>query len=244
MGNVFFKTIGVYFENFAFVLFSCLFALLSLSLLPFVSTYLSGGAGFVRFTSLIFDLNLLELLIVIVIFLASLLLMSLFVVSVVSIVKFKETLDHIGFKKVALLFSKHIFRVFVFFIVMAFISVGFGTLLTWIGLPSIIIQTLIFIFLVLFIFTPQIMVLENFPLVVSMEDSVKFIFDQPLSIIWYILFGSISLFLITLLEVNLASYFVWEHKVIILLLVTFILLPMLQIFAALLYVRRYGVARL
>jgi len=244
MGNVFFKTIGVYFENFAFVLFSCLFALLSLSLLPFVSTYLSGGAGFVRFTSLIFDFNMLELLVVIAIFLASLLLMSLFVVSVVSIVKFKETLDHIGFTRIAASFSKHILKVFVFFVIISFVSVGVGALLAWIGVPSVIIQTLLFIILAAFIFTPQIMVLENFPLVVSMEDSVKFIKEQPLSLIWFVVFGCLSIFLITLLEVYLASYFVLEHKVIVLLLTTFILLPILQIFAALLYVRRYGVARL
>jgi len=133
MGNVFGKTLKMYFENFVFVLFSCLFALLSLSFLPFVSTYLSAGAGFLRFSSLIFDMQILELAIVLLIFLVSLLLMSLFAVSVISIVKFKETLDHIGFRKVKTVFGKYVLKVFGFFILMALISVGLGTLLTWLS---------------------------------------------------------------------------------------------------------------
>ena len=244
MGSVFFKTIGMYFENFVFVLFSCLFALISLSLLPLVSTYISGGAGFLRFSSLIFDLSLTEILLLSLIFLVSLLLMSLFVVSVISIVKFKETLDHIGFTKIALSFARYVLKVFLFFIIISVVTIGLGTLLVFFNVPALLTQVLILIIWAAFIFTPQIMVLENFPLVVSMEDSVKFIKEQPLSLFWYLLFGCICLFLMTILEIYLAGYFTLMHKIITLLLTTFIFLPMLQIFAALLYVRRYGVARL
>ena len=60
MKNSLLRATELYFENIALILISSVFALISLGLIPLVSTYISAGTGFVRFSSIINDLTLIE----------------------------------------------------------------------------------------------------------------------------------------------------------------------------------------
>ena len=106
------------------------------------------------------------------------------------------------------------------------------------------VELVLFVFWALFIFTPQVLIVEDFNLIESMKDSVKFIRKYPLALVLYFSLGIILLFILLLVETLLGQYFIWEHKLISIVILSLFVLPFLQMFATQLYLRRYAVARL
>ena len=244
MLSVFDRTTRVYLNSLNLVVYFSVFILLSLILLPLVSSFVNVGAGFLRFSSLFYDLTALQGIIFILVSFASLLLLSFFIAALVSIVKLKETLDHVAFSRILNTFPKYVIKVFIFFLIMGLLSIAFGAIFNLIGAPAFAIQLVLLIFWALFIFTPQVLIVEDLDLIESMKDSIKFIKKTPIALVLYFVLGIVMLFALLLVETQLGQYFVWEHKIISIVILSIFVLPYLQMFATQLYLRRYAVARL
>ncbi len=233
------KAKKIYLNSFEIIIGFSVFVLLSLILIPLVASYVNIGSGFIRFSSLYLDLNTIQLAIFIFVGLVSLLFMSFFVSSMITLVKLQETLDHIGFTKVAHAFYKYVIRVFTLFIFMALLTILVGTGLNYLNVSNFIIQLVLILIWIPFVFAPQVVVLEDFNLKRSIKDSIQFIRRSPKYLIYYFIVGFVLIFLLTLVEVILGHVFIWEHKIITILLLSMFVLPFMIIFGTEIYLRRY-----
>lgn len=242
LAEVFFKTNKVYLTTLNLVLGFSVFIFLSLALLPFLSSYVSVGGGFIRFSSLYLDLTIPQAMLIIVVALLSLLFLSLFISALISIVKVRETLDHVRFSKVVSIFKKYVLRVFFFLLFLSVISILIGTIFEFISMPKLLTQLVLFAIWLPLIFAPQVIILEDFGLGGAFRDSIKFVINSPLSLFVYIVLGAVLLLLFALIETSLGHYFVWEHKIISIFFISIFVVPYLQMFATELYILRYPVS--
>lgn len=236
------KAMKVYLETIDMVAYSSVFILFSLVLLPLVSSYVNAGAAFLRFSSLYRDITIVQLFIFILVGLISILTLSLFLSAIISVVKLKETLDHVAFRKLFDTFQSYVLKVFFFLLSMSMVSVFSGIIMAAIGIPNFIIQMILFIIWMPFVFVPQIIVIDDFDIAEAMDDSWNFVKKFPKAIIGYFLLGVIFVLLIILLETFLGQYFIWEHKILSVTIMALFVLPYLQIFATELYLTRYAVS--
>ena len=233
------KTKKIYLNSFEIIIGFSVFVLLSLILLPLVASYVNIGSGFIRFSSLYLDINTIQLAIFIFVGLVSLLFISFFVSSIITLVKLQETLDQVGFTKVAHAFYKYVMRVFTLFIFMATLTILIGTGLDYLNISNVITQLILILVWIPFVFAPQVVVLEDYNLKRSILDSIKFIKRTPRYLFYYFIVGFILVFLLTLVEVILGYVFVWEHKIITIILLSMFVLPFMIIFGTEMYLRRY-----
>lgn len=233
------RTLEKYIENLDKVGFFGIFVILTLVLSLIISSFISTGAGFIRFSSIYADLTLIQLLILLSTGIISILLIGVFLSGLISTIKLQETLDHVTYHRVMKTFKTHVWKICGYLIILTLSSVTLGTILSYLRAPTILIHIIILIPWILFIFTPQVAVIENFGIQGSMKDALKFIKDNPLPLTKYLALGFILMFLLVILEAGLGQYFIWKHKILALILVSFIVLPLLQIYATELYLKRY-----
>lgn len=218
--------------------------ILALLLMPLLSSYVDVGGGFIRFSSLYnSDISYYQLAIVGIVGFVSIALISLFLAAQISIVKLTETLDQIGFTKVMAVFPRYVLKIFLFLLMLSMISVGVGTGLDYLGVHHAFVQLILFALWLPFVFAPQILVLEDFGVAGAIRDSIQFITNSPLSLAAFLVFGTVIIFALTLLEAGLGQFFVWEHKVVTILLVSLVALPLIEIFGTELYIIRYPLAK-
>ena len=137
------------------------FIILALLLIPLISRYVDVGGGFIRFSSLYTsDITLFQAAILVAVGLASIALLSLFLAAQISIVKLRETLDHVGFAKVSAVFPRYVLRIFLFLLMLSVISITVGTGLDYAGVHRAVIQLIIFGVWLPFVFTPQVLILD------------------------------------------------------------------------------------
>ncbi len=238
------KTTEKYTKNLDIVTLFGTFILLTLLLMPIVSSFTSVGTGFIRFTSIYADMTLAELLLLFSVSIISIALISIFLSGLISIVKLQETLDHVTYSKVMSTFKKYVTKIFLYLTIVTALSIAVGTTMTYLNAPADLIHIAILIIWLLFIFTPQVAVIENFGVLGSMKDALKFIRMYPIALVGYIGLGVIMMVILVFLEALLGQYFIWEHKLVSLILVSLIVLPILQIFATELYLKRYPLSGL
>lgn len=242
LAEVFFKTNRVYFSTLNLVLGFSVFIFLSLALLPFLSSYVSVGGGFIRFSSLYLDLTIPQAILIVGVALLSLLFLSFFVSALINIVKVRETLDHVRFTKVTAIFKKYVLRVFFFLLFLSIASILIGTIFEFMSMPRLITQLVIFAIWLPLIFAPQVIILEDFRLGGAFKDSIKFVVNSPMSLIVYVILGAVLLLLFTLVETSLGHYFIWEHRIVSIFFVSIFVVPYLQMFATELYILRYPIS--
>ena len=237
------KAFKIYFSTLNLVVYFSIFAVFSLLLLPLVSSYVNVGSAFIRFSSLYLDINFVNGLILLLVGLVSLISMAFFVSAIINIVKFKETLDVVHFSRVFKSFPRYVTRVFLFFLLMSIISVITGVVFSFFSLPFLA-QLIIFVLWVLFLFTPQVIVLEDLGVLEAMSDSLLFLKKQPSFEAFYLCVGFVLMLLLLLLESFVGNFFVWEHKIISIVIIALFMIPYLQMFATELYLKRYPLSSL
>ncbi|GEM_PF-2538075 len=237
--DVFAKTNSIYLSTLNLVVGFSVFILFALLLLPIVSSYINVGGGFIRFSSLYLDITPIEAIAFAIVGLLSIISLSIFITALISIVKLKETMDHFGYKKVIATFKKHAKDVFYFMFIWTVISALVGTILSAAGTPLWVSQLLIFLIWLPALFTPQIMVLEDYNLSKALRDSLEFTQKHPNGVLMYLGTGIGLVFLATVIEWIFGNVFVWEHKIIGLLFVALFVVPYLQMLATVIYVQRY-----
>jgi hypothetical protein len=236
------KANEIYFSTLNLTVYFSVFILFSLILLPLVSSYVNAGGAFLRFTSLYRDVNPATALVFVLVSFISLFSLSFFISAIISVVKLRETLDHVKFTKAVSTFTRYVVKVFMFFVMMSALSIAVGVLLSVAGAPVIITQLALFIVWIPFVFTPQVLIIEDFDIADSMRDAWKFARKTPQALVLYVLLGFIFTLALVLIETYLGQYFVWEHKIASIVLLSLFVVPYLQMFATELYIRRYAVS--
>lgn len=237
--DLFAKTNEIYLSTLKLVVGFSVFIFVSLLLLPLVSSYLNVGGGFVRFSSLYLDINPLQFIVFIIVGLISIVSLSVFITSIIAIVKLKETMDHFGVKRLVTTFRKHITDVATFMVLWVVATAIIGTLLSVLQMPLWVIQLIIFLIWLPAIFVPQIIVLEDYKPIRAIHDSVDFIMKKPIGLGIYLGTGVALVFLATVIEWIFGSLFIWEHKVLGLLFIALFVVPYLQMLASVIYIQRY-----
>lgn len=240
MVKAFERTLKVYGSIAPFTIVFGVFVLASLLLLPWVSSYINGGAGFVRFSSLVYDITLPQFMVFILAGITSILFLAVFISLIMTTIKMLETLDYFGVRKIFSIFPTYISRIFLFLVFLCVLSVGIGIILDLFGISKIITQLVLAAIWVPFLFVPQILILEDYTISRAIEDSFAFLKKSPLSFVTYIVTGVAMLGAVTVLETWLGQTFAWEHKILSLVLVSMFVLPFLQVLATELYILRYS----
>jgi hypothetical protein len=174
--------------------------------------------------------------------LISLLCMAFFISALVSVVKLKETLDNVKFSKAVATFPKYVIKVFSWLLIFSAVSIAIGVLLDFAGAPSMLTHFILFLIWLPFIFTPQVLIIEDFGITESLSDSFRFVKKAPVALAAYLVAGFVFLILLTALETILGQYFVWEHKIFSIVILYVFVLPYLMMFATQLYIKRYPVS--
>lgn len=233
------KTWNKYIDNIDKVGFFGIFIILTLALSPILSSFTSVGSAFIRFTSIYADLTPIQILLLVGISAVSIIFIGMFLSGLISLIKLQETLDHVTYRRVMVTFKKHITKISLYLAILTVSSLAIGTILSYVGTPQIITHIIILGLWITFTFTPQVAVIENFGVTGSMDDAVKFIKDHPLPLVKYLVLGFISMFVLVLIEATLGQYLIWGHRIVSILLVSLVVLPILQIYATELYLKRY-----
>lgn len=242
MRNVFIRSFYMYTENLALVLLFSVFALFSVMFIPLFSGYVNAGGGFLRLSSVFYDIAAPEFLFVIVIGVLSVVFISLFFAAMISIVKLKETLDHVGYFQVVREFSKYVFRLMGFFLTMYVFQFVFAYIWYLFMIPMELYHLLIILVWLPFLFYPQVVVIDSHSFLDSFKQSIRFFVENPLKTLLVFFALIILIFCLLVVEVTLGQYFIYEHKIIGALLLSFFVLPFYVILATEIYMKKYPIS--
>lgn len=238
------KTNRIYLSTLNLTVYFSVFILFSLVLLPLFSSYVNVGGAFIRFASVYRDITPLTGLILLFVGLISILSLSFFISAIISVVKLRETLDHVKFTKAVSTFSRYVLKVFLFFVMMSALSISVGVLFSLLGAPAFLTQMALFIVWVPFVFAPQVIIIEDMEISEAMLDSWRFVKKAPHALFIYMLMGFAFTLALVLIETFLGQSFVWEHKIVSIVLLSLFVVPYMQMFATELYIRRYAVSKI
>ncbi|RLG21608.1 hypothetical protein DRN74_01760 [Candidatus Micrarchaeota archaeon] len=233
------KSIKMYLDSFGIIAGFSIFALCSLILIPLIASYIDLGSGFIRYSSLYLDINTVQATVFLFVGIISLLFMAFFMSSIITTVKLKETLDHVGFTKVLHSFYSYVLRIFSLLVFLGIATAGIGVLFTYLQLPNAALQLIIFAIWLPFIFVPQIVILDDFSITKAIKDSFNFIVNNPKPTLFYFIVGFALMLILAVIEVLLGHLFIWEHKLITIFLLSLGVLPFMLIFTTELYLSRY-----
>jgi len=233
------RSIKVYSSIFPLTLGFSIFIFCALVLLPLVSAYVNLGSAFIRFSSILYDMTLVQAVLFTLVGLVSLAFLSLFLSSIITTIKLKETMDHFRFKKVWDAFPEYVARMFFLLLFLSVISLLVGTFLESASVSRVIIQLIIAVVWIPFIFSPQILILEDLGVAEALGDSLSFVKRSMKALLAYLALGLLLLLLLATLEYGLSFYFSWQHKFLSIIIVSIGILPFLQVFATELYLMRY-----
>lgn len=233
------RSLKVYSSIFNLTLGFSIFIFCALVLLPLVSTYVDLGSAFIRFSSILYDMTSTQAILFTLVSLVSLAFLSLFLSSIITTIKLKETMDHFRFKKVWDSFPDYVARMFFLLLFLALASLLVGTFLESASVQREMIQLVIAFMWIPFVFAPQILILEDLGVAEALGDSFRFVKNSRKALLAYLAMGIFLLMLLTLLEYALSFHFEWQHKVLSIVIVSIGILPFLQVFATELYLMRY-----
>ena len=233
------RSVDVYTKILPLMLGFSIFIFCSLVLLPLVSSYLDIGSAFLRFSSILYDMTMLQAIVFILVGMISILFMSLFLSSIITTIKLKETMDHFRFNRVWNAFPDYVSRMFIMLLLLTVVSILLGVGLEATSVSRTVIQLVLALVWLPFMFAPQILILEDLGVAEALSDSFHFIKKNPTALLSYVVTGLILLFLLALLEYGLSFYFTWEHKILSIIIVSIGILPFLQVFGTELYMMRY-----
>ncbi len=207
-----------------------LLVLLVSSFLMLTSTYISGGAGFVKYLDVMYS-NITSAVIILLVSVTGLFMFAFLSVGASAVVKYRRTLDDLSFVKLANRAVKYSVRVSVGWFFLGLASFIIGVVFEYLNVPSIF---LVLTFLVLWwgaIFLPQTIVLEDLSFTRGFAKSIKYSIKYWPHVLFYYLLAALFIFLIILSEVALEQmpYFYWTAPFISGILLFLIVVPFLEI---------------
>ncbi len=194
------------------------------------ATYISAGAGFVRYS----DITIMQpvnMLLFIVISLTGMFAFSFLSVGVTALVKYKRTMDELSFFKLANRAVKYSIKVFVAWFALSAISFAIGYIFKSFDVPDVLLA-LTFVFLWWgVIFLPETIVLDDAKFLSGIASSIRYSLKHPIQLVVYYVVGLILIFFLTLFEVLLEYIpaFYWIAPFLSSLLLFLFVVPFLEI---------------
>ncbi len=220
-----------------------LLVLLVSSFLMLTSTYISGGAGFVRYLDVMYS-SPSSGLIILIVSITGLFMFAFLSVGASAIVKYRRTLDDLSFIKLANRAIKYSIKVSLGWFFLGLLSFIIGVIFTYLGIPPLL---LALTFLVIWwgaIFLPQAVVLEDLSFIRAFSKSIRYSIKYWPHVLLYYILASVFVFLIILAEVALEQipYFYWTAPFISGILLFLIVVPFLEILKCEFYLaKRYKI---
>ncbi len=230
LGKIFSDSIEAYEKILDLVLPLGLLVLFVSSFLMLTSTYIAGGAGFVRYTDILYS-SPSDAIIIILVAAAGLYAFSFLSVGVSALIKFKRTLDDISFIKLANRATKYAISVSVAWFFLAFVSFLIGVLFASLDIPALLLSLTFIVIWWGTIFLPQVVVLEDLPFLKAFSKSIKYSIKYWPQVLFYYGLATIFVFLILLAEYALEQipFFYWTAPFISSILLFLIVVPFLEI---------------
>ncbi len=203
--------------------------LLVSSFLMLASAYITGGAGFISYSSILVS-SPVDALIAIIVAAVGLFAFAFLSVGVSALVKFKRTLDDISFIKLANRAVSYSIRVSIGWFFLALISFIVGVMFNALGIKILTPFALMIIWWGA-VFLPQAVVLEDLDFLRAFSRSTRYSIKNWYQVLAYYLLASILVFLIILAETALEQmqYFYWTAPFISSILLFLIIVPFLEI---------------
>jgi hypothetical protein len=208
-------------------------------------TYVVGGAGFVRYSSLLAgEFSAVQLLVLALVGLISLFCLSFLAVAVTMVVKLKRSLDDIEFLKLISRFPKYLLKLMLWWLLLGAVTFFCMLVFNAVNAPPYLTAFLMLLLWAFFIFIPQSLVLHDKKFADALTDSASFCLKKPVAVLTYYVLSCILVFSLVLLDVLLGQFFITEETVFIttfinsgLLFIFFI--PYLEIVKANVFLTRY-----
>ncbi len=230
-----------YFENIKLVLpFSFLVLVVVLFTMSFF-TYVTGGAGFLRYTDVIsMSLSSYEIFLYFMATVIGTFSVSFLSVAIVLLVKLRRTLDDIGFMKMLYRFPRNVWKLMLIWFFLGAITFAIGVGTAYFNLPGTAMAFLMLLVWGFFIFVPQTLVLEEYGFIRSLKESAKFFLKKPGAVIGIYLISVIGLFVLVLIETMIGHLKVfWLSPIFSSFLLFVFVLPYIEFLKTNLYLSRY-----
>ncbi|GEM_PF-5117010 len=224
------ESIETYEEMVELVIPLGLLVLLVSSFLMLGATYISAGAGFVRYQDIV-TMNPISIILFIAISLVGLFAFSFLSVGVTALVKFKRTMDELSFFKLANRALKYSLRVFVAWFSLSAVSFVIGYVFKSFEVPDILLALVLVLLWWGVIFLPQTIVLDDSRLLEGIASSIRYSLKNPVQLLVYYFIGFVMIFSLTVLEVLLEAIpaFYWIAPFISSLFLFLFVVPFLEI---------------
>ncbi len=229
-GNVLKDTVETYERIIDLILPLGLLVLFVSSFLMLAATYITGGAGFVRYLDILYS-SPMDGIIALIVAGMGLFAFSFLSVGVTALVKFKRTLDDVSFIKLANRAVSYSLKVSIAWFFLALASFILGVILKAFSVPDII---LALVFIVMWwgaIFLPQIVVLEELPFLKALAASLRYSLKHPGQVVIYYILSLVFVGLIIVAETTLEQlpFFYWTAPFISSILLFIFVVPFLEI---------------
>ncbi|MCD6522715.1 MAG: hypothetical protein J7K68_03120 [Candidatus Diapherotrites archaeon] len=204
-------------------------------------TYVVAGAGFIRYQDIITgSISPPGLIIYGLVSLVSIFSLAFLSTAVTLIVKFKRSMDDIGFVKLLAHFPEYVINLMVAWIILGVITFIIGLLFNVLSLPPIITALSMLLLWAFFIFLPQSMILKDKKFVDALRDSTRYCTKRPLAVIFYYAVTLILLFVLVLIDVIIGQFKIfWLSSIINATIIFLFVIPYLEILKANIYLTRY-----
>lgn len=242
MANILSDVFETYKNNMKFVVFFSIPFVIAF-LIPLFAplpTYISAGGIFIRSSSVVNNINFINIAVILIAIFFSLLFISFAFVAISLIVKSRKTKSKIS-KRVMQDIERYISKVFILLLIYTFVLVIVNVLGYIYGNMGILTDIVGFFGFIPLFYAPSAIVVDNKSIGRAVKDSIKLVVGNPsYFILWFILIGVI----ISVIDfVIIALFGAYLSMYITLVLVSLFVLPYFVIFQAEAYMRRFAILR-
>ncbi|MGB9703204.1 MAG: hypothetical protein ACP5HJ_00560 [Candidatus Micrarchaeia archaeon] len=200
MPNVLKTTFSAYFKNLKQILFFSFAFLITFSIPIFAGmpTYLALGGIFLRSGGIFLTVTLKDITIIILSMFLSLFFLSIGIVAINLLIKAQKAYTKTSKSKLAE-FSIYTFKVFLIFSIFSILQFLFSLIGYLYNIQEFVYLAL-FIFSLFIFYAPAGIVIDEFSIFSSLIYSFKFIFKKPQYFLIWLIFGSLSIILVTFIS--------------------------------------------
>lgn len=234
-------SLGTYIETFRIHALFGVMALAVILLLFSFFTYVVGGAAFLRYSDVVAGaVTPQDGAAFVVLGLVGLFTTAFLSVAVTTVVKFRRSLDDVGFFKLCHHFPEYTIRLTTAWAVIVLATFVIGIAGSFLRLHNAISAALMLLLWAFFIFLPQSIVIKDLSFSQAMRDSAKLCRKKPLAIVLFYLSTLVLLFLLIVLEVLIGQTKIfWLPPIISAIVLFLFIIPYLEIVKANIYLTRY-----
>lgn len=132
--------------------------------------------------------------------------------------------------------------VFLYFVMLSILFVALVTIGVWLNLPLILVNIILLIISLSLIFVPQSLVIDEKPIVESIQNNWYVIRAHPMDFLLVVVLSMVAVGILPLIEA-LVDSFVYAGRYITILLMFVVIIPFIEILKTILYMNRFELVR-